>query len=218
MTLPDASRVLLQSLAMATSTDGSAPTVFEWWSELILPTVVGAGSLAIALVATFVAARSNRLARAATAAAARSNAIAKRANELEQQRDQRALEAEARADRQAFCDRWSPVLAELGDQMVKNPAVTQLSPAWIENARLTMELDIRGYGTFPVDAAMQMLLRASKPRNPFLMMQALACAHALIHEWVRNPVATDEAVQRYNTLVDSAIRRHADASTSQPGM
>jgi hypothetical protein len=171
--------------------------------------VVGLGSLAIAVVATFVAARSTRLARAATVAAARSNAIARRAIRLEEERDQRAEDAEARSERQAYADRWVAVLRTMTDELAKHGDRFAPSPAFTEGSRLIMEGEVRGFA-FPHDDVTQLLVRAAALHRPILLSQASACAHALVHDWVRDPHGVSLPAQHYRAWMERRVAESDD--------
>ncbi|UWD83602.1 hypothetical protein NY057_04995 [Curtobacterium flaccumfaciens] len=203
------------STATPLAPEGDAgPTWFEWLSDVILPTFVGVGSVAAAII---VAARSNRYARVATAAATRSNAIAKRANELEEQRDRRDAENRAREERQAFADRWTKVLSEIGNDMVAQEISLEVGSAWADSARLHVESTARGFDDFPGTAVLSMLLRAGKARSNLVMIQALGVTHALINDWVAHPERVAIAIPLHDELIDALVERHGDPEPGTDG-
>jgi hypothetical protein len=195
------------------------PTWFEWWSDLILPTVVGVGSLATAVVAVFVAARSNRFARAATKAAHRSNVIANRANQLEEDRDRREAESRALAERELFASRWATIIRQMTDEMqAGSEYYLDGLPSLAEGGRLIMEGEVRGFA-FPGDAVTQLLIRADESElGRTLLDQASAAAVALAFDWARNPNAVAESVRTTNSWLDDRMieaRRDAAGDASR---
>lgn len=175
----------------------ASPTTFEVWSELVLPTLVGAGSIFIAAVAVAVASRSNRLARAATKAALRSNAIADRANRLEENRDRRERVADEQAERQAFADRWSSVIDQMQNEINSHPTWAQDPQPWAAfglAGRLRVEASVRGLN-FPADAVWKVMMRgAEAAQGPTVVGQAVAAAHALGSSWVQDPGDVENAI------------------------
>lgn len=187
--------------------NSTGPSWFDWLSDVVMPTIVGVGSVAVAIT---VAAKSNRIALASTAAANRSNAIAQRANDLEEQRDRRAAEEGARAERQAFADRWTSVLSEIGNDMVQHEINLRVGSAWADSARLNVETTARGFDTFPGAQVMAMLLRAGKTGSNLVMIQALGVTHALISQWVLDPGRMEASIPLHDVLIDTLIKQHAE--------
>ena len=208
MTLAEAAATML-STASPLSPDTSG-TPSPWLSDVILPTIVGLGSIAVAVVAIIVAARSNRFARAATAAAIRSNAIAERANLLEEERDQRAQDADARLEREAFRARWESSLHAFTRELRWGAEDPTVGGAWRSGAQLITEGEVRDLYP-PHAAAMNILHRAFEVSGDDLLYgQASAAAHALLHDWVRAPDRVDFAVEKWKGWMEDRVLEYAD--------
>ena len=190
--------------------DPSAPTAFELWSEILLPLAVGVGSIATAVVALLIAMRSNKLARAATEAASRSNEIARRANRLEERRDQRAVEDDARTEREALRARWSGVLDRMAHEMQWGAAESRSTKTAREGAQLITEAEVRELFP-PHTIAMEFLERAREAEGgDVLFMQASAAAHALMHDWVRDPEHVGTAAEKWRAWMVVRLSEHED--------
>ncbi len=187
----------------------TGPSWFDWLSDVALPTLVGVGSVAAAII---VATKSNRIAKASTAAANRSNAIARRAIMLEEQRDQRAADADARTEREAFRARWEAVLLRLAHELQWGANDDVVSKTSRQGAQLITEAEVREFNT-PHNEAMRLIRRAQEANGgDILFMQASAAAHALMHDWVRSPEPdrVETAVQKWSKWMDAREAEHAD--------
>lgn len=201
---------MLSTATPLTPIGTTSPTAFEWLSDVVLPTIVGLGSVGAAAVAIFFAARSNRIAREATAAAERSNEIADRANRLEEQRDQRAADADARLEREALRARWEAVLTSLARELQWGGTDEMASKTQRDGAQLITEGEVRELYP-PHAAAMILLHRASEVGGGgILYMQASAAAHALMHDWVRAPARVDFAIAKWSAWMDERVKEHAE--------
>lgn len=201
---------------IAASTAPTAPgphDAYDWWSDIWLPALVGVGSIAVAAVAIVIAHRSNRLAHAATKAAERSNAIARRASDDERKRRIREEKNEARAERQAFADRWMIPLRKLADQLENDPGFWSTphpsTNSWLREAGpLMMEQGPRGYNDFPDEMAVSVIQRAgSASLGPTIVVQAFSSANALVQAWVHDPAGVKFWIDYYDKWVDREIER-----------
>ncbi len=107
---------MLADFLAATATSPPTPAVvhdaYDWWSDIWLPAIVGAGSIAAAAAAVFIARRSNKFAAVSTRAAERATEAAERANQLaaqalehEQEQANRTAEIVEAERRSRFADR-----------------------------------------------------------------------------------------------------------------
>lgn len=202
---------LTTTICILCSDPDSAPSAFEIWASLIVPTIIGVASAGVAVAAVIVARRSNRFARAATEAAQRSNELAERANRLEEMRDLRFTEADARAERQAFADQWIDQIRELAFTLRRDRDRVVESDAYAEVGRLKVEGNVRELG-FPAASVVKLLFKGADAHvGEIVVAQAVAAASALIHRWVRSPgdveVAEREAFRWLEARIEEAKGR-----------
>lgn len=213
----------LIAAATATPTPSPSPSsthdAYDWWSDIWLPLLVGAGSVFIAAVAVRLASRSNRLAAAATQAAERSNAIAKRAIELEDKRAQRAQEREDRLERQAFADRYLRGVQEVVDELAADPhwwdrARPDPSPQLGRLSALRYEAIVLRYFDFPGAEAMDFIQVAGSAHvGHGIVMSAYSYAHALVNKWARQ----DGPLDKYLSYWNEQLQQEIDEAASRTG-
>jgi exonuclease VII large subunit len=206
---------VLADLIAATSPPTPSPdhSWYDWLSDIVLPTVVGIGSLAIAAAAVFVARKSNRHAAAATKAADRSNALARRAILHDEQRAEEADRRNERSERDVYVNRVLASLDLLAEHL-ENGDEDQATRAHSAVAVLQMEAVARGYSSAPTGSAVDWLIEANG-EHPLSREDAFLVARqafrALLTEWARDPEDN-----RATELVLAGIFHHRLAGSSPP--
>lgn len=175
---------------VATAPPNNGHSLYDWFSDIVLPAVFGAGSFAVALVAVLVATRSNKLSAASTKAAERSNALARRALAHDEARAKEEDRNQGRGARETFAGRAVDALDHLSELLEQNDLNASLR-AHDQVSLLQMEAVSRGYTAAPIAAGVAWLTTVNtfhgEVGRPDAFLQAKQSYHAALTAWAVDP-------------------------------
>jgi hypothetical protein len=211
---------VLAELIAATPSPAPPPSgghsLYDWFSDIWLPAVVGASSVAVAVFAVLVARRSNRLSAASTKAAERSNALARRALAHDEARAREEDRQLGQAAREIFAGRAMDALDELARQIEQGDHAAAIR-GHDQVTLLQMEAMSRGFKAAPIATAVRWITDVQqdhgKISRPDAFLKAKQSYHAGLSAWVTDPDSS-----RPTELVLGQILKQQLAGVERPDL